>query len=110
MSTDDLFDPERLRELWAAPAPGEAAPTPPLAAAPATDPAAEPLRRLEACLGRELGAGAARLEPLLTRARELFAARQQGVATAGEELIGLLDDIEDLVEALELRPTEEARA
>lgn len=110
---DDLFDPERLRGLWAGPQ--ATAEAPPPADAPVPDPAPTLLARLEAALGRELGHQAGRLGPLLRRARELLAIRQdaaagaKAVAAAGEELLGLLDDIEDVFEALELAPAGEAR-
>mgnify|MGYP000723826592 CR=1 FL=1 len=114
MSADDLFDPERLRGLWEGlQATVEA--TPP-ADAPVPDPAAALLTRLEAAMARELGHPAEQLAQLLKRARDLLAIRKdaasgaKAVAAAGEELLGLLDDIEDVFGALELAPAGEARS
>lgn len=110
---DDLFDPSKLRDSWerAAPAPVEDEPVEPTAA-PLGE-AAAVLAELEAAiLGDVGGAAAARLEPMLAEARALVA---REFPPAGEpepdekakgkiraELKGVLDQVEDVLEALEV--------
>jgi hypothetical protein len=118
----DLFDPERLRGRWGdgkaeAAAEGGADET------PGVPPAAlEALDRLRAAIAAELGARALPAEPLLERAREVIAREQKegeegsaplagkALAESRKALRAILDDLEDLIDAMRLGKPERAKA
>lgn len=104
-SLDDLFDPERLRALWASAA-EDATDDAPAQGAAATGPNRETelLARLALAFERDLGPRARKLEPLLTRTRNLFEDLREPAkaAAALEELPEQLDDLEDVFVALDL--------
>jgi hypothetical protein len=101
---DQLFDPERLRALWDAPA---AAGTPEAAAAagspgPALDLSAVQLvDTLERSIARGCGAQAKSLEGLMSNLRRSFEERaERPDPEQGPRIAKLLDDLEDILEVM----------
>jgi hypothetical protein len=109
----DLFDPDRLRETWSRGAGTQAGEATGAPAERPGAPALELLERLRAAVFRELGKAAEPLGPLFERARGLLEeqagrgdpalplegkAREENATALGL----VLDDVEDLLEALRL--------